>query len=112
MAVGALCIVATAGIVFGSGPVVVAAASLQGFAAASILILVLALPPLLCAPADVAPVSAAMLTVSYSLAMIVAVVSGATWDATGLPNAAFVPIGLCALILFVLPSTLPFGRKH
>lgn len=90
----------------------VAWAALFGFSAAGILILVLALPPLLCAPADVAPVSAAMLTVSYSLAMIVAVVSGATWDMTGIPNAAFVPIGLCALILFVLPSTLPFGRKH
>jgi CP family cyanate transporter-like MFS transporter len=53
-------------------------------------------------------VSAAMLTVSYSLAVIVAVVSGITWDVTGIPMTAFVPMGLCALILFVVPPALPF----
>jgi CP family cyanate transporter-like MFS transporter len=89
----------------------VAWAALFGFAAAGVLVLVYALPPLLCAPADVAPVSAAMLTVSYSLAVIVAVVSGATWDVTGIPAMAFVPMGLCALILFVVPPTLPFKRE-
>jgi MFS transporter, CP family, cyanate transporter len=86
----------------------VAWAGLFGFSAAGVLVLVYALPPSLCAPADVAPVSAAMLTVSYSLAMVIAVVSGATWDVTGIPAMAFVPMGLCALILFVVPPTLPF----
>jgi len=85
-------------------------AGLFGFSAAGVLVLALAVPPMLCAPEDVAPVTAAVLTVSYSLAMIVAVVSGLAWDVTHVPVMAFVPMGLCALILFVLPQTLPFGR--
>jgi len=89
----------------------VAWAALFGFSAAGVLVLALAVPPMLCAPADVAPVSAAVLTISYSLAMIVAVVSGAVWDVTGIPAMAFLPMGLCALILFVLPFSLPFGRS-
>jgi CP family cyanate transporter-like MFS transporter len=89
----------------------VAWAGLFGFSAAGVLVLALAVPPLLCAPEDVAPVTAAVLTVSYSLAMIVAVVSGAAWDLTQVPAMAFVPMGLCALILFVLPATLPFAAK-
>jgi CP family cyanate transporter-like MFS transporter len=86
-------------------------AAMFGFSAAGVLVLALAVPPLVCAPEDVAPVTAAVLTVSYSLAMIVAVVSGATWDVTGVPAMTFLPMGLCALILFVLPQTLPFGRR-
>ena len=85
-------------------------AAVLGFSAAGVLVLVLALPPLLCAPADVAPVSAAMLTVSYALGMMIAVVSGITWDLTGLPAAAFVPIGLCALLLFWVPATIRFSE--
>ena len=64
ISVGVLCIVATAGIVFGSGPMVVASASVLGFSAAAILILVLALPPLLSPPDDVHRVTAAMFTIS------------------------------------------------
>ena len=75
------------------------------------LILVLALPPLLCAPADVAPISAAMFAVSYAIGMAIAVISGVTWDVTGVPAAAFAPIGLCALLLLSVPLTIPFGKK-
>src|SRR6185437_16150439 len=77
---GLLCIAATAGIVFGSGPWVVASATLQGFAASAILILILALPPLLSTPDDVHRVTAAMFTISYSCAVIVPVISGLAWD--------------------------------
>ena len=85
-------------------------AALLGFSAAGVLVLVLALPPLLCAPADVARTSAAMMTVSYALAMITAVVSGAVWDLTAIPAAAFVPIGLCGVLLLTVPLTLSFSR--
>ena len=44
---GLLCVLSTGGIVFGSGAWIVAAATVQGFADAAILILILALPPLL-----------------------------------------------------------------
>lgn len=99
-------IIATAGIVFGSGPWVVAAAALQGFAAASILILVLALPPLLSAPDDVHRVTAAMFTISYSCAVIVPIVSGAIWDWTATPAFAFLPIGICGMALIILAPAI------
>jgi len=102
IAVGVLCIIATAGIVFGHGPVVVAAASLLGFAAAAILILVLALPPLLSAPDDVHRVTAAMFTISYSCAVIIPIVSGMLWDLSGIAALAFAPIGVAGVLLILL----------
>jgi CP family cyanate transporter-like MFS transporter len=85
-------------------------AALLGFAAAGVLVLVLALPALLRPPAEVAPVSAAMMTVSYGLAMVTAVLSGTAWDVSGIATAAFLPIGLCALPLLVVPATIRFDR--
>jgi CP family cyanate transporter-like MFS transporter len=108
---GILSLASVIGIAMTASAWTIAWAALFGFSAAGVLVLAMAVPPMLCAPHDVAPVTAAVLTVSYSLAMIVAVASGAAWDVTGLPRMTFVPIGLCALILFVLPGTLPFGRK-
>ncbi len=103
---GVLEVVATAGIVFGSGPWVVAAATLQGFAAAAILILVLALPPLLSPPNDVHRVTAAMFTISYSCAVIVPVISGMAWDVSGIASSAFAPIGLCGILLVILAPAI------
>src|SRR5262249_58664223 len=111
VAFGVLCLLRVIGIARRGSAWTGLWAAVLGFAAAGVLVLVLALPPLLCAPADVAPTSAAMLTVSYALGMAVAVVSGMTWDATGLPAAAFVPIGLCALLLLSVPAAIGVARK-
>jgi CP family cyanate transporter-like MFS transporter len=111
VAFGILCLAGVIGIATTTSAWTVAWAALLGFAAAGVLVLVLALPPLLCAPAEVAPISAAMLTVSYAVGMAVAVISGITWDVTGLPATAFVPIGLCALLLLSVPMTIPFGKS-
>jgi CP family cyanate transporter-like MFS transporter len=101
-----LCVAATGGIVFGSGIWVVAAAALQGFAAAAVLVLVLALPPLLSPPDDVHRVTAAMFTISYSCAVIVPVISGLVWDLSGIPGMAFLPIALCGLLLIILAPAI------
>jgi CP family cyanate transporter-like MFS transporter len=103
---GLLCVIATGGIVFGTGAWVVAAATLQGFAAAAILILVLALPPLLSPPDDVHRVTAAMFTISYSCAVIVPVISGLAWDLTGIASMAFLPIALCGILLVILAPAI------
>jgi MFS transporter, CP family, cyanate transporter len=84
----------------------VAAATLQGFAASIILILVLALPPLLSAPDDVHRVTAAMFTISYSCAVIVPVISGVAWDLTGIASTAFLPIALCGILLVILAPAI------
>jgi len=107
---GLLCLVATAGIVFGSGVWIVAAASVQGFAAAAILILILALPPLLSAPDDVHRVTAAMFTISYSCAVIVPVISGMAWDLSGIASFAFAPIALCGIILIILAPAINYVK--
>ena len=108
---GLLCMVATAGIVFGSGAWVVASATLQGFAASAILILILALPPLLSAPDDVHRVTAAIFTISYSCAVIVPVISGIAWDVSGIASLAFAPIAICGIILMVLAPAINHVRQ-
>ncbi len=107
---GLLCVLATAGIVFGSGAWIVASATLQGFAASAILILILALPPLLSAPDDVHRVTAAMFTISYSCAVIVPVISGLAWDLSGIASFAFAPIAICGIILVVLAPAINHVR--
>jgi CP family cyanate transporter-like MFS transporter len=111
VACGLLCVIATGGIVFGSGAWIVAAATVQGFAASAILILILALPPLLSAPDDVHRVTAAMFTISYSCAVIVPVISGLAWDISGIASLAFVPIAICGIILVVLAPAINHVRK-
>jgi CP family cyanate transporter-like MFS transporter len=102
---GLLSAIATVGIVFGSGIWIVAAATLQGFACAGILILVLALPPLLSPPDDVHRVTAAMFTISYSCGVIVPVIAGMVWDYSGIAAMAFLPIALCGIVLvFLAPA--------
>ena len=108
---GALTLCGAVGIIFGNGPVIVASAALIGFAAAAILILVLALPPLLSPPHDVPRMAAGMFTISYSCAVIVPIVSGLAWDATGVPAAAFIPIAMGAVLIVVLAPTLRLASR-
>jgi len=110
VACGLLCMVSTAGIVFGSGIWIVVSATLQGFAASAILILILALPPLLSAPDDVHRVTAAMFTISYSCAVIVPVISGLAWDLSGTASMAFAPIAICGIILVMLAPAINHVR--
>jgi MFS transporter, CP family, cyanate transporter len=94
------------GIIFGKGLLIVAAAAVVGFSAAAVLILMLALPPLLSEPEDVPRMAAGMFTISYSCAVIVPIVSGFVWDATGVPATGFVPIAVAALLIIVFAPTL------
>jgi MFS transporter, CP family, cyanate transporter len=89
----------------------VAGAALIGFAAAFVLILTLALPPLL-APDDVHRLSAGMFLVGYTVSFSVPLLGGAAWDATGIAAAAFLPVVLGATLV-LLPALLlrPVGRR-
>jgi CP family cyanate transporter-like MFS transporter len=108
---GLLCVLGVGGLVFGSGIAVVAAATVIGFAAAGILVLALALPPLLSPPDDVHRVTAAMFTISYSCAVIVPVISGLAWDISGVGGFAFVPIALCGIVLALLAPAINHVRR-
>jgi MFS transporter, CP family, cyanate transporter len=90
-----------AGIVFMSGSWAVFWSGLFGFAIAASMILGLTLPPLLSSPKDVGRTSAAMFTLSYSMGVGVAFACGVISDLTGSAAAAFIPIGLCTVLLGV-----------
>ena len=98
------------GIIMLPGPGIAVCAGVVGFCAASILILMLAMPPLLAPPEDVHRVSAAMFTISYSCAVITPIFSGLLWDMTGAAWTAFVPLGVCAVVLMAIAPTIRFDR--
>ena len=100
-----------AGLVLMVGPWTLVWAALLGFSDAAALIVGLTLPPLLCRPADVARTSAGMFTISYAGAVIIAIISGAAWDVSGVPALAFVPLGLCAIGLAAATFIL-YARKE
>ena len=103
---GVMTLLGAVGIILGNGPIILASAGLIGFSAASMLILVLALPPLLNRAEDVPRMAAGMFTISYACAVIVPILSGIAWDLTGLPAAAFVPMVLIVLLMIGLAPTL------
>jgi len=104
-ACGALSLACMPGILFGNGWVIVAAAGVLGFSGGASLTLMLTLPALLSAPSDTHRVTAGMFTISYSCAVIVPVLSGLSWDVSGIPAMAFVPIGLSNFLLIGLASS-------
>jgi len=106
MVYGGVLLVSLVGLVFGPGRWVVASSGLFGFAASSLLILILALPPSLGEPKDVHRISAGMFTISYSCAVVIPILCGVIWDLTQLAAAAFLPIGLCAVAILLLASRL------
>ena len=103
---GVACFASVLTIVFLGGVWVIVGTAVIGFFAAAILVLVLALPPLIGAPRDVHHLTAGMFSISYSCAVVVPIVSGVLWDLTGLPAIAFVPVGLCALVVIGLAPTI------
>ena len=112
VAIAVLCLIGYVGIFSGVGVWLVAGSGLIGFAAAGVLVLILALPPLLSAPEDVHRTTAAMFTISYSCAIVIPIVSGLVWDASHLPRLAFVPLAACTLLLASLALTFDFRSSR
>jgi MFS transporter, CP family, cyanate transporter len=108
---GLLSLASVFGIMFMTGLWVVFWAGLLGFADAVAFVLILALPPLLSAPDDAHRTAAGMFTISYSCAVAIPIVGGLAWDASGIAWVSFVPIGVCALVIGVLPFAIDF-RRH
>jgi MFS transporter, CP family, cyanate transporter len=105
VAAGALSLVSLIGIMAASGAWIVFWSGVLGFVTTAILVLGLALPSVLSAPADVPRISAGMFTISYSIAMVLSVAAGWLWDFTHSPIAGFVPVALCAVVVMALAST-------
>jgi len=84
----------------------IASAGLVGFAAAFVLILTLALPPLLAPAEDVHRLSAGMLAIGYTVTFLIPYVGGAIWDATNVTATAFLAGAAGALIVLLTASRL------
>ena len=103
---GALSLVSLIGIMTAAnGEWIVFWAGVLGFVTTAILVLGLALPSVVSAPDDVHRTSAGMFTISYSIAMVLAIVGGWLWDFTHTPIAGFVPAALCAVVVMALATT-------
>jgi CP family cyanate transporter-like MFS transporter len=111
LACGFFCLAAVLAVVFGDGTWVVIGCGVWGCFGATVLILVLALPPLISPPEDVHRVSAGMFVISYSCAVIVPIISGVLWDLTGWTLAPFIPIGVCMCALIGLAPTIVLREK-
>ena len=112
MLCGALMLLCVVGIAVTANLWTVVFAGMLGFLGAFVMTLGFALPALLSSPSEMARMSAAMFTVSYSGALVVSVLSGAAWDLAGSPAFAFLPIALSALPLLVVPPMIRFKRAH
>jgi CP family cyanate transporter-like MFS transporter len=99
-----------AAIVMTASSLTVVCAAVVGFAAGAAFALGLTLPPLLSKPEEVARVAAAMFTISYGITVVVSLICGALWDASGTARAAFLPIAIATLWPIVLIPTIKFYR--
>ena len=98
------------GLVFASGLWIVASSGLLGFAASSLFIIVVALPPILGKPHDVHRTSAGMFTIAYSCAVAIPIFSGVLWEITKGPITVFLPLVFCAVVIIVVSFGLRLGH--
>jgi len=106
-----VCLLSMLAIVILGGVWIVIGTAVWACAGAAVLVLVLALPPLIAPAEDVHRLTAGIFTISYSCAVIVPIISGALWDATGSTLAPFVPILGCAILMVGLAPTVVLREK-
>lgn len=104
--VAALTVAALAGVLTLGGAFTVAAAALLGFTGAYVLTLSFALPAVFEPPDRIARLAGGTFTLGYAISFVTTLVSGAAWDATHAPAAAFVPLIASAVIVATLGPRL------
>ncbi len=98
-AVAALILIGMLAFVFVGGAAAIAAAVVLGLTTAYVLTLSFALPAFLAAPADVPRIAAGTFTLGYAIAFATTLISGAAWDLSRSPVAAFLPLLAAAVIV-------------
>jgi CP family cyanate transporter-like MFS transporter len=111
-AVAALILIALLCFIFAGGAAAVAAAVVLGLTTAYVLTVSFALPAFLAAPDQIPRISAGTFTLGYAIAFVTAVVSGAAWDASRSPVAAFLPLlAAAAIVATVGPRFAPLVAR-
>jgi len=111
LALQSVSIVSIAGLLAMDDVWIVVWAGAIGFCNAFLLVLTLALPPLIARSDDVHRLAAGMIAIGYLCAFVIPIVGGAIWDATGSAPAAFLPLGVFALVAIGLAATLHFHER-
>lgn len=109
--VGTLIVLGVLGLVNSAGPMTVVWATVLALCQGAALMMGLALPPLLSPPAEVPRTTAAMFTISYTTAVVTAVLGGIAWDLSGATVFAFVPIGFGGVVMIVFAAILRAKRE-
>jgi MFS transporter, CP family, cyanate transporter len=107
----ALVLASAIGLAFMPGIWTVVWAGVLGGANSAMLVLMLALPALLAKHEDVHRVIAAMFTISYPTAVVLPILAGYAWDATGWAAFAFVPAAIAAIAIIALAPTIDFHHR-
>lgn len=99
---GPAMLLAFVGLIFVSSPLgIIICAVLIGLTTSITMTAVLALPPLLAAPADVSRTAAGMLTIAYTCAIVIPTLCGALWDLSGKSWTTFVLPCICCVGLTI-----------
>jgi CP family cyanate transporter-like MFS transporter len=109
---GIVVLASFAGMLLGGNTAMIWGAGVLGCANAVILVLALALPALLGAPEDIHRLSAAMFTVSFPCSVLLPILGGYGWDATGFSALALAPIALGGAAIIVLARGLPVNMRE
>jgi CP family cyanate transporter-like MFS transporter len=81
--------------------------ALLGVGPSCVFVLAIALPPLLATREEVARLTGATLSLSYTIAFVGPFVGGALWDLFGVPQLAFAPVAVAGVAMIVLAASLP-----
>jgi CP family cyanate transporter-like MFS transporter len=81
--------------------------ALLGVGPGRVFVLAIALPPLLATREDVARLTGATLSLSYTIAFLGPFVGGALWDLFGVPQLAFAPVAVAGVAMILLAASLP-----
>jgi CP family cyanate transporter-like MFS transporter len=104
--VAALIVAALAGVLVYGGAVTVVAAAVLGFTGAYVLTMTFAVPALIAPQDEIARLAGGTFTLGYTISFITTLLSGAAWDATHAPAAAFLPMLIAAVIVMLLGPRL------
>jgi CP family cyanate transporter-like MFS transporter len=103
---GPLTLAGLLGIVLCDGVWVVVSAAAAGLGAAVTFIVTFGLPAILSPPGEVHRMAGGMFSISYTIAVLLPIVCGASWDLTGLPWTAFMPMAVAAVVMTIFGALL------
>jgi CP family cyanate transporter-like MFS transporter len=104
---GVICVFAIVGMLATPSALQTAWVALLGVGSSCVFVLGIALPPLLATREEVARLTGATLSLSYTTAFIGPFLGGALWDLFGIPQLAFAPVTVAGVAMIVLAASLP-----